>query len=269
MIRCGYIRWEMHVEDRPCEQDRAAREAVFLAKPTYRNLDVLYSNDDDVRRQFAQGMVNYEAVLNYKGEAPLRTRIVLPDVGPRVYRYNREDREKRFFYWIDKTKRAMEAFAYEVVGASCRFPQLLIAKPVLRSNYAYMISRELYKVAQGLSKPQPTNETETPEIDTQTRAADQPIPELVAAELVRDVVTEEHFAEFKVHNQITVQQGERTYVIPRLTHGLIQVLKDGKPECRLCVVFKDPGMPPSDEVVMKYLLATQNPDLLWQVANRF
>jgi hypothetical protein len=31
---------------------------------------------------------------------------------------------------------------------------------------------------------------------------------------------------------------------------------------RLCVVFQDPGMPPSDELVMKYLLAKHQSDLL-------
>jgi hydrogenase-4 component E len=37
----------------------------------------------------------------------------------------------------------------------------------------------------------------------------------------------------------------------------------------ICVVFQDPGMPPSDEVVMKYLLAKHQPDLLWQVGIKF
>jgi hypothetical protein len=35
------------------------------------------------------------------------------------------------------------------------------------------------------------------------------------------------------------------------------------------VVFQDPGMPPSDEVVMKYLLAKHHPDMLWQTGVRF
>jgi hypothetical protein len=35
------------------------------------------------------------------------------------------------------------------------------------------------------------------------------------------------------------------------------------------VIFQDPGMPPSDEVVMKYLLAKHHPDMLWQIGVRF
>ncbi len=269
MIRCGYMRWEIHVEDRLCEQDRTAREAVFLAKPTYRNLTVVYDADDDARRRFAQGQAAYDEVMNLENDVPLKTKLVIPDVGPRVYRYSREDRDKMRKSWMEKTKRAIEAFAYEVVGASCGFPQLLIANPILRANYAYMVSAEVRKVSQGLASPQATNETESPEIDARTRSADEPIPELVAAELVRDVVSPKHFEEFSRLNQITVKQGDRTYIIPRRTHGLIRVEKDGVPECNLCVVFQDPGMPPSDEVAMKYLLVTHTPEVLWEVANKF
>jgi hypothetical protein len=35
------------------------------------------------------------------------------------------------------------------------------------------------------------------------------------------------------------------------------------------VAFQDAGMPPSDEVVMKYLLAKHQPEMLWQVGVRF
>ena len=70
---------------------------------------------------------------------------------------------------------------------------------------------------------------------------------------------------------MTVLNGGKFYRIPRRPHGLIEVwdAKTQRAEARLCVVFQDPGMPPSDEVVMKYLLAKHQPDLLWQVGVRF
>ena len=97
------------------------------------------------------------------------------------------------------------------------------------------------------------------------------VPELVAAELVRDVVDPKEFDEFCRFDRVTVLTDGKFYRIPRRPHGLIEVwdAKTHRPEARLCVVFQDPGMPPSDEVVMKYLLAKHQPDLLWQVGVKF
>ena len=97
------------------------------------------------------------------------------------------------------------------------------------------------------------------------------MPELVAAELVRDVVEPKEFDEFCQFDCLTVLNGDKYYRIPRRPHGLIEVwdAKTRRPVARLCVVFQDPGMPPSDEVVMKYLLAKHQPDLLWQVGVNF
>ena len=97
------------------------------------------------------------------------------------------------------------------------------------------------------------------------------VPELVAAELVRSVVEPKEFHEFCQFDCLTVLNGDRYYRIPRRPHGLIEVwdAKTRRPVVRLCVVFQDPGMPPSDEVVMKYLLAKHQPELLWQVGVRF
>ena len=94
---------------------------------------------------------------------------------------------------------------------------------------------------------------------------------LARAELVRDVVTPKEFDEFCRFDYVTVLNGGRYFRIPRRPHALIEVwdAKTQRPLARLCVVFQDPGMPPSDEVVMKYLLAKHQPDLLWQVGVKF
>jgi hypothetical protein len=85
------------------------------------------------------------------------------------------------------------------------------------------------------------------------------------------VVEPKEFHEFCTFDRVTVRHGDRYYRIPRQPHGLIEVwnARTLRGEARLCVVFQDPGMPPSDEVVMKYLLAKHQPDLLWKVGNRF
>ncbi len=115
----------------------------------------------------------------------------------------------------------------------------------------------------------PTREDVPMELDADAYRAG--VPELVAAELVRDVVEPREFDEFRTFDRVTIHNGEKYYRIPRRPHGLIEVwnAKTFRGEARLCVVFQDPGMPPSDEVVMKYLLAKHQPDLLWQVGVRF
>src|SRR5262249_16404034 len=72
--------------------------------------------------------------------------------------------------------------------------------------------------------------------------------------------------EFCRFDRVTVLNAGKYYRIPRRPHALIEVwdARTHRGEASLCVVFQDPGMPPSDEVVMKYLLAKPQPDLLSQ-----
>ncbi len=125
------------------------------------------------------------------------------------------------------------------------------------------------RVIEGRSIPQPTREDEPMRLDAD--AYRQGVPELVAAELVRDVVEPREFAEFCTFDRITVRNGAKFYRILRRSHAHIEVWDATtlRGLARLCVVFQDPGMPPSDEVVMKYLLARHQPELLWDVAVRF
>jgi hypothetical protein len=124
-------------------------------------------------------------------------------------------------------------------------------------------------VIEGKSTPKPTREDEPMRLDASNYQ--EGVPELVAAELVRNVVEPKEFHEFCQFDSLTVLNGDHYYRIPRRPHGLIEVwdAKSRRPVARLCVVFEDPGMPPSDEVVMKYLLAKHQPEVLWQVGIRF
>jgi hypothetical protein len=268
MIRTGYLRWEIEVDDARSPSDATAREVTFRARPSYRRL--LVKNDDEgAAERFARGEVAYDAVLRALKRGGTEALIELPDVGPHRFRYSESDRARIPRFWMEKLQREASAFAHEVVRVAARFPRLVIANPALRAGYASLVQWEALRVIEGKSQPAPT--VEDPPARIEFEAYRTGVPELVAAELVRDVVEPKEFHEFCTFDRVTVRHGDRYYRIPRQPHGLIEVwnARTLRGEARLCVVFQDPGMPPSDEVVMKYLLAKHQPDLLWKVGNRF
>ncbi|QEH37307.1 hypothetical protein OJF2_58970 [Aquisphaera giovannonii] len=268
MIRTGYLRWEIEVEDVRSPADALAREVVFLARPSHRVVRVKSNRHAEAAEQFTRGEASYDAVLRTLEQGASQVELTIPDVGPARFRYSEADRAKMLRYWLDKLQREASAFAHEVVRSASSFPQLVIASPALRAGYARMVEAEIFRVIEGKSKPQPTSEEP---IDIDATTYKQGVPELVAAELVRDVVEPKEFHEFCQFDVITVKNGDKFYRIPRRPHGLIEVwdANTRRPVARLCVVFQDAGMPPSDEVVMKYLLAKHQPDMLWQVGVRF
>ncbi len=245
-----------------------AREVSLLARPGYRRVVVVNHPAQQVAERFLRHEVAYDEVLRHQGLV-VETEHIVGDVGPHIFRYSDSDRLQTPRFWMDKLQREVSSFAHEVVRAAAKFPQLVIANPVLRANYAKLVEREVFRVIDGSSAPQPTNDLEPMRVDAGAQTTG--MPELVAAELVRDVVDKNEFEEFRTFDRVTIRNGDKFYRIPRMTHGLIEVwdAKSLKGHCRLCVIFKDPGMPPSDEVVMKYLLAKHDPDTLWNVGIRF
>jgi hypothetical protein len=269
MIRTGYLRWEIDVQDAKSRDDSHSREVIFLARPTYRVLRVKRANHAEAAERFARGDANYDCVLRTLDKQGGETDVRVPDVGPRPFRYSESDRAKLPRYWMEKLQREVSAFAQEVVRTAASFPQLVIASPALRAGYARLVALETFRVIEGKSQPGPTEENEPMRLDAANYA--EGVPELVAAELVRNVVETKEFHEFCQFDCLTVLNGDKYYRIPRRPHGLIEVwdAKTRRALARLCVVFQDPGMPPSDEVVMKYLLAKHQPDVLWKVGVRF
>jgi len=269
MIRTGYLRWEIEVEDIRSVQDASAREVVFRARPSFRRVLVKSAQHVEAAERFARGEDTYESVLNARGKNEAETELRIPDVGPRIFRYSEQDRTKMLRYWLDKLQREVSGFAHDLIRVASSFPQLVIASPALRAGYAKMVESEVFRVIEGKSVAQPTRDDEPMRIEAQ--AFQDGVPELVAAELVRDVVEPKEFHEFCQYDCVTILNGDKYYRVPRRPHGLIEVweAKTRRPLARLCVVFQDPGMPPSDEVVMKYLLAKHQPDMLWQIGIRF
>lgn len=269
MIRTGYLRWEIEAEDDRCAADPKAREVRFRARPSYRIIRIKNQGQLAAAERFMRGEEGYDAVLRHREREGAETDVVVPDVGPHIFRYSESDRTETPRFWMAKLQREANAFAHEVVRAAAAFPQMVIASPALRAGYARLVEWEVFRVIEGRSTPAPTREDEPMTLDS---VSDAPgVPELVAAELVRDVVDSKEFDEFCRFDRVTVRSGDRYFRIPRRPHALIEVwnAKTLRGEARLCVVFQDPGMPPSDEVVMKYLLAKHQPDLLWQVGIRF
>jgi hypothetical protein len=268
MIRTGYLRWEIEVDDVRSQVDSQSREVVFLARPTHRVVRVKSTGHTEAAERFVRGEETYDSVLRTLDRNGGECELVIPDVGPRQFRYCEADRARMVRYWMEKLQREASAFAHELVRVASSFPQLVISSPALRAGYAQLVECEIFRVIEGKSKPQPTSE-EPLRLDA--TVYEQGVPELVAAELVRNVVEPKEFHEFCQFDCVTVRNGDKFFRIPRRPHGLIEVWDAAthRPLARLCVVFQDPGMPPSDEVVMKYLLAKHQPDLLWQVGVRF
>ena len=269
MIRTGYLRWEIEVDDARSAVDPKAREVTFLARPSYRMIRVKNQGHQAAAERFANGDEAYDTVLRTLKREAAEVDVEIPDIGPRVFRYSESDRNETPRFWMVKLQRESNAFAHDVVRSAAAFPQLVIASPALRAGYARLVEVEIFRVIEGKSQPAPTIIDEPMRLDATAYGAG--VPELVAAELVRDVVEPKEFDEFCRFDRVTVTSGGKLYRIPRRPHGLIEVwdAKTQRPEARLCVVFQDPGMPPSDEVVMKYLLAKHQPDLLWQVGIKF
>jgi hypothetical protein len=273
MIRTGYLRWEIAVSEDRSASDPRAREVAFSARPSFRQALIITPAPDHDAVRFARGEANYAQTRDHRAAVarpPSETLVTVPDVGPLVWRYDEADRARMPRFWMEKLHREADAFAHEVVRAASRFPQLVLSNPALRAGYARLVAAEAFRVIEGKSHPEPTRTDEPMRIELQ--AADPShVPELVAAELVRDVVEPKEFDEFRHFDRITLTVGDRIYRISRRAHALIEVwdAKTRKGLAQLCVVFQDPGMPPSDEVVMKYLLARHQPDLLWQIGVRF
>jgi len=268
MIRTGYLRWEIEVDDVRSQADSQAREVVFLARPTHRNVRVKRTGHAQAAEQFVRGDASYDAVLRTFDRGGGEVELAIPDVGPLRFRYAEADRARMVRYWMEKLQREASAFAHEVVRVASSFSQLVITSPALRAGYARLVETEIFRVIEGKSTPQPTSDEP---IAIDAAAYQEGVPELVAAELVRNVVEPKEFHEFCQFDCVTVKNGDKYYRIPRRPHSLIEVwdASTRRPHARLCVVFEDPGMPPSDEVVMKYLLAKHQPELLWQIGIRF
>ena len=269
MIRTGYLRWEIEVSDDRSQADPRSREVVFLARPTHRLVRVKNEAHQRATQEFVHGQVGYGDVVRTLERGNTEVDLRVENVGPRLFRYSESDRVQTPRFWLTKLQREAQSFAHEVVHQAGQFPQLVISDPALRAGYARLVEAEIYRVIDGRSQPQPTREAEPMQLDM--AAFQSGVPELVAAELVRDVVDKKEFSEFCTFDRVTIRHGDRYYRIPRRPHALIEVWNAHtlRGEARLCVVFQDPGMPPSDEVVMKYLIAKHQPDLLWTMGVKF
>jgi len=63
MIRTGYLRWEIEVDDVRSQVDAQAREVVFLARPTHRIVRVKRTGHVEAAEQFVRGDTSYDSVL--------------------------------------------------------------------------------------------------------------------------------------------------------------------------------------------------------------
>ena len=220
MIRTGYLRWEIEVEDVRSQADSHAGEVIFLARPTHRIVRVKRTGHVDAAEQFVRGDASYDSVLRMLDRSGGEVERVSPTSGRDRFATPRADRAKMPRYWMEKLQREASAFAHEVVRVASSFPQLVITSPALRAGYARLVESEIFRVIEGKSTPQPTSDEP---ITLDSSAYQQGVPELVAAELVRNVVEPKEFHEFCQFDCLTVKNGDNYYRIPRRPHGLIEV----------------------------------------------
>ena len=168
-----------------------------------------------------------------------RSTCAIPDVGPRPFRYSESDRARMPRYWMEKLQREASAFAHEVVRAAASFPQLVISSPALRAGYARLVECGDLPGDRGQEQAAADLEDEPMRLDASTYQ--QGVPELVAAELVRDVVEPKEFHEFCQFDCVTVMNGDKYYRIPRRPHGLIEVWDAADPPARRPALRGLPG----------------------------
>jgi hypothetical protein len=222
MIRTGYLRWEIDASDDRSVVDPLAREVKLLARPAYRVVRVKNQGASAAAERFVRGEESYDAVVRTASKAGAEVDVTVPDVGPHVFRYTEADRLQTPRFWMQKLQREVSAFAHEVVRSAAKFPQLVIASPALRAGYARLVEFEVFRVIEGRSTPNPTRVDEPMKIDVAVTDG-AGVPELVAAELVRDVVDAKEFDEFCRFDRVTVHSGNRYFRIPRRPHALIEV----------------------------------------------
>ena len=94
-------------------------------------------------------------------------------------------------------------------------------------------------------------------------------PEKRAREALRAIIGDQRFRRYLKHGFITVkgQSGLIYQVFPG--HNMTRVWKDGKPIEKLCVVFCDSSVPPTDSVIMRLLMILDSEEEFRKQANKF
>src|SRR5206468_5500486 len=132
----------------------------------------------EAAERFTQGEATYDEVMRALRRDGGETDVVIPDVGPRPFRYSESDRVQTPRFWMAKLQREANAFAHEVVRAAAQFPRMVIASPALRAGYAKLVEWEIFRVIEGRSVPKPTREDEPMQLDASSYQTG--VPELVA-----------------------------------------------------------------------------------------
>ena len=92
MIRTGYLRWEIDVQDVRSRDDERSREVIFLARPSFRTVRVKQTRHADAAERFVRGEATYDSVLRTLERDGGEVDVRIPDVGPRPFRYSESDR---------------------------------------------------------------------------------------------------------------------------------------------------------------------------------
>jgi hypothetical protein len=262
MIRIGYTHW--HVAAIKRRHENPAYEQIgYRAYPAYPRYSLTFRETSSLNN-FLNGQVSLNQL-----EASLETKtveVVLPEIKLcDLFEMSDWWSERRTV--LRRIEQLRDRFVDEVVSTIQNF-KLATWDTSSMMGYRALVKNECAQVAMGRIGNPPPQKWETVHVNKVDEVPQ--IPEFVAVDLVKDVVCPEEFEEFSENNYITIRRKDYIYRVYRRSHQMIDVWKaSGTPICRICIIFENPAMPPSDELVMKYVLAKHDPEVLWEQGNVF
>lgn len=264
MIRLGYTQWHVATIRERHAANLIYENVGYVARPVYGRYNLTFNHRSYVG-DFLRGLVSLRSL-----ESDLEKHTV--QVGLNEVRLT--DMFSQDEWWSEKTSTMRRLcalrsrFAEELVG-TVRDLNLVPWNYAAQQAYYALVKNECIKATQGLLpglKDLPNTDTETL-VDIRNAETIPQTPEFVAIDLVKDIVTPDEFEEFFSKNYITIWTNEYVYRVYRRSHAMLEVWDRNTKKfcCSICIVFMDANMPPSDEVVMKYVLCKHDQKTLWEV----
>ncbi len=166
MIRTGYLRWEIDVQDVRSRDDAQSREVVFLARPSFRIVRVKRTCHADAAERFVRGEGTYDSVLRTLDRDGGETDVRVPDVGPASVPLLGK-RPGRAAALLDGKAAARGRRVRAGSGARPRPRSPSSSSRARRCGPATpgWSSWEIFRVIEGKSQPRPTEENEPMRLD--------------------------------------------------------------------------------------------------------
>ena len=138
---------------------------IFLARPSFRTVRIKHTRHADAAERFVRGEAAYDSVLRTLERDGGEIDVRVADVGPRPFRYSESDRGRLPRYWMEKLQREAAPLPPKSCAQRLHSRNWSSRAPALRAGYARLVAWEIFRVIEGKSQPQPTNENEPMRLD--------------------------------------------------------------------------------------------------------